>query len=366
MFYRLVLLGVVLFAAGTVLGREWSDSTGKFHVEAELQAVEGDTAVLAKADGSTLRVPLDRLSDCDSRFARTLFSRVSLELANGHSLPCTILQTNPTQYTILNGFMVLRMPRSELVGIKELDSKPATTAVSPHRLAGFRTIVVATTAQPWATDFQQIPATVIDNGVLRNIPYKSFRAGRDYEINIYGDPDTPAGFEIGVHDSLLNDASAKQNCVVFICGLLHEPADRASVHGLFLEKDKKLRDGLTFEVTPPSDPDAYGGWWVSVYNEGTLASVRATDAEMQAITVSRSAVSRRTSGAGSPESRGDWSSDDLRYARPRRKHQTADNSYSSGIPNYAVSSGGGSVYVGGYCRSNGTYVNSYTRSASRR
>ena len=77
-------------------------------------------------------------------------------------------------------------------------------------------------------------------------------------------------------------------------------------------------------------------------------------------------MSRRTSGSGSPESRGDWSSDDLRYARPRRKHQTADNSYGSGIPNYAVSSGGGSVYVGGYYRSNGTYVNSYTRSASRR
>jgi hypothetical protein len=152
MLHRFVFVGVTLFAAATVSGREWSDSTGKFHVEAELQAVEGDAAVLTKADGSTLRVPLDRLSDCDGRFAKTLLSRASLEFASGRSLECTILQTNPTKCTILNGFTVLRIPRSALVEIKELDSKPPPPTVSPHRLAEFRTIVVAATVQPWATD----------------------------------------------------------------------------------------------------------------------------------------------------------------------------------------------------------------------
>jgi hypothetical protein len=209
---------------------------------------------------------------------------------------------------------------------------------------------VAAAVEPWAFDFQQIPATVIDNGVLRNVPYKSFRAGHDYEINIYGDPVEPAGFEIGLHGGLLDDDSAKQNCIAFICSLLREPADREAVRGLSLEKGKIVQKGLTLEVTPPSDPDAYGGWWVSAYNEGVLNSVRASDKEMESITVARNSLKRSKRAAASADSTEEWSSQDLQYARaPGKSH-----------------SGGGSVYVGGYSRSNGTYVQSYTRSASRR
>lgn len=61
----------------------------------------------------------------------------------------------------------------------------------------------------------QIPATVIDKGVLRNVPYKSYRAG-DYEVNVYGDPDQPARVEIGVYRSLLTSQDAKHNCVDFL------------------------------------------------------------------------------------------------------------------------------------------------------
>jgi len=118
---------------------------------------------------------------------------------------------------------------------------------------------VAAAVQPWASTLQQIPATVIDNGVLRNVPYKSFRARCAYEINNYGDPAVPAGVEIGVRGGLLEDESAKRNCLAFICSLLRDSADREAVHGLSLEKGKTLRNGLTFEVTPPSDADAYGG-----------------------------------------------------------------------------------------------------------
>ena len=214
----------------------------------------------------------------------------------------------------------------------------------PHK-----TIIVTAAIQSWASEFREIPATVIDNGVLRNVPYKSYRAGHDYEINIYGDPATPAAIEIGIRGGLLENENAKRNCITFICSLLREPADREAVHGLSLEKGKNIHDGLTFEVTPSSEPDAYGGWWVSVYNEDALNSVRASDKEMESITVERSSLESEKRAATSPESWDDWSSPDLRYARAPKSGGT-----------------GGSVYVRGYYRKNGTYVQSHTRSARRR
>ena len=138
------------------------------------------------------------------------------------------------------------------------------------RLPDYRTIIVAAAVQTWASGLQQIPATVIDNGVLRNVPNKSICAGRDYEVNVYGDPSEPAGFEIGIDRALLDDDSAKPGCVAFVCSLLGHPADRQVVRGLSLQKDKKERNQLTFEITPPTDPDAYGGSWVSTYSEGLL------------------------------------------------------------------------------------------------
>ena len=78
-------------------------------------------------------------------------------------------------------------------------------------------MLVTLAIQPWATDFRQIPATVIDNGVLRNVPYKSYNAAKDYEVNLYGDPQSPAGLEIGVRGDLLNDDNAKKSCIGFIC-----------------------------------------------------------------------------------------------------------------------------------------------------
>jgi hypothetical protein len=49
--------------------RTWSDSSGKFKVEAELVKIEDGQVVLRKRDGSVVRVPLDKLSREDRLFA---------------------------------------------------------------------------------------------------------------------------------------------------------------------------------------------------------------------------------------------------------------------------------------------------------
>lgn len=51
--------------------RRWTDATGKFHVDATLQGLEGGNVVLVKPDGGVVRVPLDRLSKPDQEHLRT-------------------------------------------------------------------------------------------------------------------------------------------------------------------------------------------------------------------------------------------------------------------------------------------------------
>jgi hypothetical protein len=47
---------------------------------------------------------------------------------------------------------------------------------------------------------------------------------------------------------------------------------------------------LTIEITPKTAPDAYGAWWISLYNRKALAKVRLTDAAYAKITRPQSQV----------------------------------------------------------------------------
>ena len=59
-----------------------------------------------------------------------------------------------------------------------------------------------------------------------------------------------------------------------LAALLADADDRNALKALNLDKDKQTRGGLVFEVTPDSAPDAYGAWWVSVYDARALEAAR--------------------------------------------------------------------------------------------
>jgi mono/diheme cytochrome c family protein len=61
-----------LGVSATALGREWSDVSGSFKVEAELVAVRGDKVVLEKKDGKIISVPLSVLSAADRQYLELL------------------------------------------------------------------------------------------------------------------------------------------------------------------------------------------------------------------------------------------------------------------------------------------------------
>jgi hypothetical protein len=284
-------------------------------------------------------------------------------LKNGKVLEGTILQRTSHEVLFQLDYGTLRFPNSTIRKITATNGKETSGASNkstqaPNYLPTWTGIVAALANQRWATELKQIPATVIDNGNLKNVPYMSFHCGLAYEMNIYGDPDQPAGVEIGVTKYLLKDESARSNCMAFIASLLKQPGDRQLLRNLNSTKDTVLTNGWTYEITPPSDPDAYGGWWVSVYSLSLLDKARASESDLRAITEFVPPPPVRLTPAESkraetPEvSSTSWTSYESSYSTSSR------SSYSGG--------GGGTVYVRGYYRKDGTYVRSHTRRAPRR
>lgn len=251
----------------------------------------------------------------------------------------------------------------------ELRSLEREKAPGLHRILSAREIELKLREQPWSGEVRQIPATVVDQGALRHVPYVSYRAGPDslYEINVYGDPQAPACVEAGAYGRLVSDKEAQENCVRFVRLVMTGYDDASRVSAINPRGAKVLNNGVTFETTPPTAPDSYGGWWVSVYDEALLERSRATPREVANISrplvpagmqVVKSAVNSRTgSVAGSsvrPElTAEEWTPDDSRYAR---RPTVASSGASS-----EASSGGGTVYVRGYTRKDGTYVRAHTR-----
>lgn len=235
--------------------------------------------------------------------------------------------------------------------VSSIEKTPESAVAQLPKWDDFMAAVVAT---KWGMDARQIPATVIDNGVMKYVPYMSYQAG-NYEINIYGDAENPACVEVGIRNDLLKSDVAKDNCLAYMSAILKNDKLRSVIKNLNKAKDTQEVDGITLEVTPESDPDAYGGWWVSAYSIRQLDASRATAEELAKITVKRNSLAIANSEKANASanlkdsvSRA-WTADDLGRARTTTGSQ-----------------GGGSVYVSGYTRKDGAYVHSYTRSSGGR
>ncbi len=293
-----------------------------------------------------------------------------LHLKNGGTIYGTVIQESDDFVTIAMQYGTTKMDRADIAEIERTVLEESTTGSEPvaamrsdARLPRWSVMVQNLAKLPWAAGLSQIPATVINTGVMRDVPYMSYRCGHggDYEVNVYGDPDTPAGVEIGVYGALTTDAAAKRRCVEFISSLLPDATDAAILKAARIDQDKVERGGMTIEITPTTAKDAYGGWWVSVYYERRLEKARASENELKAITVARDEPSkpaakkpaaRRIASASAKGTESGWTREDLRRARRP--------SASTPTP-----SSGDRVYVRGYYRKDGTYVQGHWRSRPR-
>jgi hypothetical protein len=234
----------------------------------------------------------------------------TLFFSNGRVVSGTVLQTNGDEILLLTPHAAYNFSRSHVKEIKtgfEEDARNSNT----NRLSNFKQAMLVLSKQLWATNITPIPATVIDKGIFRNVPYSSFQCGENYEVNIYGDLDHPAGIEIGFYNPLVFVGSRRSNCIRFMLELLARDEDKEALQTLSLTKDLKNRDDLTFEITPPSGDDSYNGWWISVYSANQLSLARATDLEMKNLTVSKADVAKHPR-EGDPAQ---WSANELNVTR---------------------------------------------------
>lgn len=305
-----------------------------------------------------------------SIFIAVTLSAETIVLKNGDVVEGTIILRDEKQVVVSGESGVSHYAVTSIAKIQEnghtvkLDD---ATAPSVFRLPTLTATLATLNKQTWVSGVEQIPATVIDKGFMRNVPYVSYRIGKDYELNVYGDLDNPACIEIGVYRSLLENEDAKTNCLNFISALLPTQEFQAAIHNLNHKKDLAAVSGLTLEITPPETEDSYGGWWMSVYSESALNASRASAKEIARISVPTSNSTNSNSSRNS-----EWSQNQLDLSRRIKTASTNVESTPtpSPTPNYISpnyttpdnSSGGDRVYVHGYYRKNGTYVNSYTRS----
>lgn len=211
----------------------------------------------------------------------------TIQLTSGKVLRGLIVKQTNSSVTIQLPYGEQTVKTSDIVRIRNVDDDEMwfTRVLSPGTLPPWRIIANDLRNQDNIKSFQQIPATVIDNGVFKNVPYISFRANDFLEMNIYGDPDDPAGIELGAYGPMRSMEETHKLLRQFLGSYLTTVAEIKALYSMNQKGDLKQVGPISLEITPPNAPDAYGAWWISFYNEKKLNKIRLSDKEYQKLTL---------------------------------------------------------------------------------
>ncbi|MFV0415128.1 MAG: hypothetical protein ACK5NG_02045 [Chthoniobacterales bacterium] len=205
-------------------------------------------------------------------------------LKNGQKINGLIVSNTAKDVTLQQYNKEVTYPKSEIARIDDLPNEEYMTAARHGELPSWQVIVNDLRTMDNVKTLVQIPSVRVDNGVFKNVPYMSFRINKNVEINIYGDPKNPAGIEMGVY-GLRPGKALRKVLRSYLAGFLTTREEVAALYSIGLKKGKKQAGDLMFEVTPRTAPDAYGAWWLSIYNKKHLADVSLSDAEYDRLTV---------------------------------------------------------------------------------
>src|SRR5437016_5914002 len=97
-----------------------------------------------------------------------------ITLKSGRTMKGTVLQTNEDNVLILADYGTANLPPNLIDNIKpEPNKQPKTlstnTVTLDSRVFEWKTVVSKLATQWWSSNLKQIPATVITNGILRNV-----------------------------------------------------------------------------------------------------------------------------------------------------------------------------------------------------
>lgn len=210
-----------------------------------------------------------------------------ISLTSGGQLEGEITKEDAKEITLRTAAGVVTLARKDIAAIEKkpfAKGGPATGATGARgRLPEAKAVIQSLRGRSWAKSVKQVAAPVLAEGPARNVPYMSYRATEDYEINIYGDPAAPVAIEVGLHNMPARSDEAKKQARAFVGALLTTPEDRATLDALDMAKDSQVREGLTFEIRPAGDKDQDGVWWIWVYDDRTMDLERASAEELTVV-----------------------------------------------------------------------------------
>ena len=208
-------------------------------------------------------------------------------LNDGTHLQGLIIKNNAKEIVLQerNGEQVI--PKGHITRIEDQGSCQVYFAdiIDPHKLPPWQMIVQDFRTDDNIRSFEQIPPTTIDSGYLKNIPYLSFRINKHTEMNVYGNPEDPVCLEFGIYEKGEKITRFKKLIREYLAGTLESRAEIAALYALDEKGDERQAGNLRFRISPPTSPDAYGGWWISVYNPKRLEKARVSDADYSKVTL---------------------------------------------------------------------------------
>lgn len=233
-------------------------------------------------------------------------------LKDGTSLRGLIVRNTSEQVLLQDQSGETEIPKSEIVRIVDAaDADPESTAADKRGdLPGWRHIVNDLRLNDAIKSLEQIPATNIDNGTLKNIPYLSFRVNEFIELNIYGDPEDPAAVEFGIYGRHSSDDRLRRKLRNFLAGFTASRDEVSALYAIPFSGGTQTAGNRRVTVTPVTAPDAYGAWWISLSNPKRLEDARLSDAEYAALTVAPTDVVAKDGRVR----RGTWTMDDISQA----------------------------------------------------
>lgn len=210
----------------------------------------------------------------------------SIVLKDGRTIRGLIIKNSVDSVLMQEEFSENAYPKSQIVRIRdEADIGVLFTDINRRGdLPSWRVIANDLRMHDQIKSLVEIPATTVSIGDLRNVPYKSFRVNRDIELNIYGDPNDPCGIELGIYGSRKGNTKLQQVLRSYLAGFLTSRDELKALYGIDLKGGKAVANDLTFETAPPTAPDAFGAWWISLYNLKDLNAIRLSDAKYAKLT----------------------------------------------------------------------------------
>lgn len=209
-----------------------------------------------------------------------------VRMNDGTELRGLILQNTKDMVVIETESGEARLPKEYIRRIDDAPNGEAVFAdiVDNDDLPSWRSIVHDMRTYDGVRSFEQIPPTAIDNGLLRHIPYLSFKVNGRAELNVYGDPDSPVAVEYGVYGAERTTESQRRMFREYIAGHLESKEQIAALYALSPGKRDTRAGRLSFRLILPDDADGYGGTWTVVYRADRLESARLPERQYARLT----------------------------------------------------------------------------------